>query len=114
MKWNSTMKWEQGRQDSGYLKKRIYSVLIFGIGLDCYLIKYPKGANIKSHVDAVDGKKHKRLNIILKQSKIGGQFIKNGKLQTGRIHYFRPDIDEHSVSEIREGTRIVLSFGIAH
>jgi len=106
-------KWNQGRQGTGYYKCTVYSFSFLGIGLDCHLLKYPKGSFIPPHTDDIDKKHHKRLNVLLRHASVGGIFKKCGIEQTGRIHYFRPDIEEHEVTEIKKGERLVLSFGMA-
>lgn len=109
--------------------------------MDMYILKYPVGSEIDFHKDAVPkGYKHYRLNVVLKKAKQGGLFItkmstedyvNNAPLPTnsrefysegkdfahyvihhlGRIHFFRPDIIEHAVGRIDEGTRYVFSIG---
>lgn len=106
--------WNEGRQKTGYMKKTFYSFKVLGIGVDCHLIKYPEGSNIPPHTDKVKNKSHKRLNIVLKHAKSGGTFKKNGEPQQGRFHNFKPDKDEHEVTKIDKGERIVLSFGLAY
>jgi hypothetical protein len=106
-----TLPWESGRQRSGYQKLKLWS---FGFS-DCYLLKYPQGSKIPPHVDAVDGRKHYRLNIVLKRARKGGRFICSRLLFKlgGRVYLFRPDVEKHSITEILEGSRYVLSFGVA-
>lgn len=99
------MKWEQGRQGTGYRKLLIASN---HKTWDCYLLDYPTGTHIPTHTDKISSGKHYRLNIILHGS---GKF--NGKTifsLGNRIHFFRPDIIEHSVDNIKS-RRIVLSIG---
>ncbi len=123
--------WTEGRRASGYNK---LPLLLLGYGkrptvpflgfLDCYLLKYGPGAFVKKHKDSVcvenpdlsiDHYVHYRLNIILKKSKIGGDFIcedhpSNWSL-FDRIFLFRSDMCEHSVTQVLEGTRYVFSIG---
>ena len=44
------------------------------IPFDCYLIRYRKGAEIKTHTDPVEGKDHHRINVVLKKAEFGGHF----------------------------------------
>lgn len=108
----NVLKWEIGRQVSGYSKMLILTGK-FPIPFDFYLLKFPEGSFIKEHVDPVEfGYKHYRFNIILKKSKLGGEFISETHIfETDRVKFFRPDIYKHSVSQIKKGTRIVLSLG---
>jgi len=103
-------RWEKGRQESGYLKMLLLKSNIFKF--DLYLIKFPQGSLIKPHTDIVQNEKHYRINIILKNAKEGGEFICSKLMYNSkRIKIFRPDIEEHSVSKIKEGTRLVISLG---
>ncbi len=79
---------------------------------DCYLLRFPKGSVIKPHVDKVQKGNHYRCNFILRNASIGGVFkCANNIFESKRIKFFRPDIEEHSVTEVKAGTRYVLSFG---
>lgn len=104
-------KWENGRQNSGYKKLLLFkSNLLFKC--DLYLLSFSKGSEIKPHVDKVDFGNHYRLNIVFKKPQIGGDFICNKTIvNMKRIILFRPDLYEHSVSKIKSGKRLVLSFG---
>lgn len=102
--------WEKGRQGTGYLKMKIAS----GKTWDCYLLKYPKGTMIGEHLDPVPGREHHRINFTFKRAN-GGWFFKviNGECVrfTQRYIKFRPDIETHGVTQVRSGTRYVLSIG---
>lgn len=116
------MKWEYGRQNTGYLKHLIYQSL-WPIPWDVYILKYPENSNVIGHTDpVVKGKRYYRLNVILKKSVTGGIFWKSRKsikqpmliganLYKGRINFFRPDIERHGVTVVCKGTRYVLSLG---
>jgi hypothetical protein len=105
------MKWDQGRQKTGYLKKTLFISTRFSI--DGYLIKYPVGSSIPEHIDPVSDKKHYRLNIVLKQPKNSGLYQGDSFINLfNRIIFFRPDIHKHSVTECHS-ERLVLSFGLA-
>jgi hypothetical protein len=104
-------KWVKGRQGSGY-DKMLLSTLPWPIPFDCYLLRFPEGSEIAPHKDPVTKGKHFRLNIILKKSLSGGQFLcENPILQTSRMNLFRPDISEHSVTKVVGGSRYVFSIG---
>ena len=113
------MKWEEGRQKTGYFKMKLFESKWFKF--DIYLLKYPEGSYIKPHIDEAITKvivngvttlhEHHRLNIVLKNAGFGGYFCINEKSQQGRFHYFRPDLVEHAVTTIHEGTRYALSIG---
>lgn len=105
-------KWTEGRQGSGYFKFRLIE-FIKPISFDIYILKFPENSSIPIHIDPVKkGFSHYRLNIILKRSKEGGDFLSEKNIiNTKRIKYFRPDISKHSVSKVISGTRFVLSIG---
>lgn len=98
------MKWEQGRQGTGYLKK----LLLQGFWFDLWLLKYPAGTWIPTHVDKVPQKRHYRLNIVLKGS--WRAYRGEALFKLGPVVLFRPDIMPHNVATI-DKERIVLSFG---
>lgn len=108
---NKLFKWEKGRQNSGY-EKMLLCRSLWPIKLDLYLLRFKKGAAIKTHTDPVEAGKHFRINFILKNAKSGGNFIcENLIYESERIKFFRPDIEKHSVSKINKGTRYVISIG---
>lgn len=79
---------------------------------DCYLLYYPEGSVIPPHTDEWTGKRHFRLNIVLHQPKRGGEFkCANCIINRFPVYFFRPDANEHSVTKIEEGYRLVFSLG---
>jgi len=109
------MNWLEGRQGTGYYKLKIFESKL--LKMDIYLLKFPKGSKIDRHIDPVpEGYEHHRFNAILKRPKEGGECIIarepfNFRPQRNRFIKFRPDIMQHYVSRISEGTRYVLSIG---
>lgn len=109
--FNIGWRWQNGRQDSGYDKMLLLWSML-PLPFDIYLIRYRIGSYIKPHVDQVKSGRHYRLNIVLKNSKEGGDFVcSNCIVNTKRIKLFRPDISEHSVTEVKAGKRYILSIG---
>ena len=87
-------------------------VAYWPIKFDTYLLRFPKGSEFAPHTDKVESGKHYRLNIVLKNAKVGGEFIcANPIFETKRIKLFRPDESEHQVTKVQEGNRYVLSVG---
>ncbi len=79
---------------------------------DVYLLRFPKGSGIASHVDTVGKGRHFRMNIILKKAKKGGHFrCGHCILDRPRLKVFRDDLYYHSVNRTKEGTRYALSIG---
>ncbi len=105
------MNWQKGRQGTGYFKLLLLQSH-WPIAFDIYLLKYPEGAGISAHTDPVDGCNHYRINLVIKQS-VGGMFHKNRRIQWGRLHFFRPDLEKHGVTIVCKDTRYVLSLGFA-
>lgn len=112
MKFFDKFLWKTGRQSSGYAKMALVESLL-PIPFDVYLLKFPEGSQIPEHVDTVkEGFRHYRLNIILKKSLSGGDFMtEKSIINWPRIKFFRPDISKHSVTKVVVGSRYVLSFG---
>ena len=108
----SFLRWIPGRQGSGYEKMLLIQAKK-PLTFDLYLLRYRPGSYISWHKDPVKGYKHFRLNLFLKKSKVGGIFeTKNPViLDHTRLQLFRPDINEHRVTEIQGNTRYVLSLG---
>lgn len=78
-----------------------------------WLLKYPTGSHIPPHQDIIDGYSHTRINILLWMPSKGGIFnCNNCRSIFNRIFIFRSDLEEHSVSEILEGSRVAISIGI--
>lgn len=105
-------KWQTGRQSSGYSKVTLLESM-WPLPFDLYLIKFPEGSKIPEHIDAVDeGFRHYRLNIILKKSQSGGEFLSETSIiDWPRVKFFRPDISKQSVTQVVGESRYVLSFG---
>jgi hypothetical protein len=101
------MRWEQGRQGTGYRKL----LLRRGSNWDLWVLDYPVGTSIPRHTDPLPNKKrHFRANIRL----LGEEDLFEGEslFRLGRLVVFRPDIMPHAVSQVRR-RRVLLSFGIA-
>jgi len=97
------MRWELGRQGTGYFKLRLAQ----GARWDLYLLRYPPGSSVPPHRDSVRGKAHWRTNLLL-----WGQdaFVGAAWLRVPRLVVFRPDITEHEVAPVSR-LRLVLSLG---
>lgn len=105
------LRWRHGRQGSGY-DKLLLATLPWPVPFDCYLIRYPEGSAIPTHIDPVAERRHFRLNVVLKRSPRGGEFVCADPIfSTARIKLFRPDVSEHSVTRVEGGSRYVLSLG---
>ena len=109
--FRNAFRWNQGRQASGY-DKMLLLTAPWPIAFDSYLIRYPAGSSIAPHTDLVAGRNHYRLNLIVKRSAGGGEFICSHPIVSmNRIKLFRPDRCEHSVTEVIGSNRYVLSIG---
>lgn len=108
---SQTLGWQQGRQGSGYEKISLLNIQR-PFAVDAYIIRYPIGSEIPLHVDPVDKGQHFRLNIVLRQATVGGDFYcEKTLINTRRIKFFRPDAYRHSVSKVIKGSRYILSIG---
>ncbi len=107
----SWLRWQRGRQGTGY-DKLLLLATPFVIPFDLYLLRFPDGTEIPPHRDPVTSKRHYRLNIVLMRPRAGGEFIcANPIFETKRIKLFRPDVSLHSVTQVQGGSRYVLSLG---
>jgi hypothetical protein len=78
---------------------------------DCRFLRYKTGAIFPPHNDPVENYSHYRLNIILRKGE-GGKFIcENPIWKWWRFVLFRSDLEVHSVEEVTNGPRYVLTFG---
>jgi hypothetical protein len=80
-----------------------------GRRFDLYVIDYPPGTSIPTHVDPVPGRQHWRANLRLWGD---DTFDGDAVLRVGRLVVFRPDVMPHAVSTVRR-RRVVLSLGLA-
>lgn len=101
------MRWEAGRQGTGYRKLRLHQ----GSRWDAYLIDYPPGHGIPRHTDPVPGRRHLRINLAMRTG--GSRLSADSPLLSvaNRLEVFWSD-RPHSVSAGR-GRRLVLSIGVA-
>lgn len=107
-------KWVAGRQKTGYFILPLIWVTKkwSPIPFDCYILKYPPGSYIPPHKDEPGFGRHYRINIVLKRSPKGGEFVsQNTIFKRGRVVLFRPDQSQHYVTKVEGGTRYVLSIG---
>jgi hypothetical protein len=109
--FRTAFRWQRGRQAGGY-DKMLLLTGYWPLPFDCYLLRFPTGAEIPPHVDQVKSGRHFRLNLLLRRAKAGGEFVCADPLyESRRIKYFRPDISTHSVSKVIAGSRLLLSIG---
>lgn len=89
-------------------------VLFTSKRISAYLVTYPNQHKVMTHIDPVPNGKYYKLNIVLKQPKVGGVFRCQKCILNlfGRIYFFRPDKYEHSVSRIEQGERKILSISL--
>jgi hypothetical protein len=107
-KW---LRWERGRQNSGY-DKLLLLANPFVVPFDCYLLRFPPGTQIPPHRDPVKSGRHYRLNVVLKRSPQGGEFVCSAPIfATSRVKLFRSDVCTHAVTRVEGGSRYVLSIG---
>lgn len=107
-KW---LRWQKGRQHSGYDKMLLLQNHL-GLKCDAYFLRFPVGSMIPPHQDQVQQGQHFRLNIIIKKSKAGGEFISERSIiDLPRVKLFRPDLYRHEVTEVQGSPRYVLSIG---
>ncbi len=104
-----SLRWQRGRQDTGYEKLRLLFLGFF----DVYLLRYPEGSYVPEHQDHVRyPHRHYRFNFVLRRAKEGGEFVCGKTIfRWWRAVFFRADKYPHWVTPIVRGTRWVLSIG---
>jgi hypothetical protein len=109
--WRKWLRWEPGRQGTGY-DKLLLLVSPLPVPFDCYLLRFPEGTEIPAHQDKVAGGRHFRLNVVVKRSPSGGDFVCDDPIVNWRrVKLFRPDRSVHSVTRVVGGSRYVFSVG---
>lgn len=123
--------WTRGRQGTGYEILSVkddpdFSGLVWRAILqlgpyfedfcDAYLIRYREGDFVPAHKDqgAIAGKRHHRINTMVALAEEGGHFIVGARavdFPLGAAVDFFPDEEEHEVTAVTRGTRIVFSVG---
>jgi hypothetical protein len=107
------LRWQEGRSGGGYRKLTIFECR-FPLCWDMHILHIPTGSHVAPHTDPVTGMSHWRLNVLLKKSKEGGEFVtESSVIDLPRIKLFRPDISKHMVTEVTKGDRVCLSIGFA-
>lgn len=131
--WRGKVVYEPGRQGTGYEKSSMFRIAetydlrcrcLAALGMreredvayDCYLLRYPTGSCIPSHLDdAPFAREHHRINCIVQPSLSGGALIVNTKLyhplHVGDAYVFRPDLELHEVTTVTEGERYIFTVG---
>lgn len=108
---STAIRWQCGRQFGGD-DKMLLLTAAWPLRFDSYLIHYPVGARIAAHTDPVKAGRHYLLNVVLKVSSSGGEFIcPSAMFSSRRIKLFWPALSEHSVTRVLGGIRYVLSIG---
>jgi hypothetical protein len=105
------LRWNKGRQQSGYWKM-LLATARWPLPFDIYLLKFPEGTEVPEHTDPAALGRHYRINIVLKSARKGGEFICRTPIYANsRIKFFRPDACAHSVTRVEQGSRWLLSIG---
>lgn len=82
--------------------------------LSVNLVTYPEGHRVRRHNDPMDGGSYYKLNFVLIKPEEGGIFDADRVIFSlfNRVILFRPDLYDHSVSTIKRGRRVLLSFAL--
>jgi hypothetical protein len=98
----SWLRWESGRQKSGYDKLLLASSK--RLKFDLYLLRFPRDCSVPEHRDpAVPGYEHHRINLTLKKPLHGGEIVVHGpciRRLCGRYMRFRPDLYLHWMTSV--------------
>jgi len=79
------------------------------LGFDVYLLKFPLGKKVATHLDPVEGKEHYRFNFTIKGCWILTKGEDTINQMRNSYHVFRPDITPHSAKFLTDC--LVLSIG---
>lgn len=96
------MHWQDGRQGKGYSKLCLAKCRWF----DCYLIRFSAGFQLPVHSDEVTGKRHYRLNILLRGE---DAYVGDSIFRWWRIVLFRAD-QPHGTTLLSKD-RLLFSIG---
>lgn len=104
--------WKLGRQNTGY-DAFIFILNPLFIPFHVLILRFKVGSKIPPHKDkGAKGTKHYRLNVIIRESKDGGEFKCEKMIyESRRIKFFRADLYTHEVTEVKGRTRYVFSIG---
>ena len=76
------------------------------LGFDVWILDYPPGASVPSHLDPVPLARHFRLNVILQTG--GTRYRGKSLWRLGeRVVFFRPDRMVHEVEPCKKRRRVV-------
>lgn len=75
------------------------------------LVTYPEGHSVMRHNDPIGSGSYYKFNVVLKKPLEGGVFETDNVIFSffDRIVLFRPDLNEHNVTRIERGRRVLLS-----
>ena len=120
----SWLRWCAGRTSPFNYQKML---LIQTMWFDLYILRFRTGSSIDWHRDPLSSSalEHHRINFFLQKAKKGGRIMSKRLVLDGekrgavkltlkhksRIDYMRPDVTEHAVEKVEEGTAYVLSLG---
>jgi hypothetical protein len=81
--------------------------------LQLHVAKYDKGDVLAEHVDTVALGRLWRIQFTLRQAQEGGELLcEHFVVNRPRFKIFEPGKYKHEVTEVKEGQRIVLNFGV--
>jgi len=105
------MKWELGRQNTGYKKKLLFQIKR-PVKMDCYILKFEDGVGVTPHTDRVERGRHFRMNVTIGKPNSGAEFqCPNKIIDWWRVVVFRPDIHQHALTPAKGGALYLLSLG---
>ncbi len=118
---------EPGRLGTGYERKSVLEHLacerlikrasvLLGAPLlvDAWLLRYPVGSEIPSHLDPpIEGMCHVRMNALVLAGAGGLLYLDGAEAQfdEGDAQLFRPDVVRHQVTRVERNPRLVFSVG---
>lgn len=106
------MRWVKGRQKGEYEKLTLLKGWRW-FPFDAHILRIKELGWVGEHTDPVPNKKHHRINLVLRNAKLGGTTYIQDNACRRRLYYFRPDTEWHCVSFAHKGSVYILSIGAA-
>jgi len=109
-------RWEKVENCGQKLRYQNYSVRLgwpFLFRIDLHIAKYDVGGVLRAHKDPLSHGRLWRMLYVLRQPKKGGELLSEHFIVNWpRLKIFEPSKYRHEVTEVKEGQRVVLNFGI--
>jgi hypothetical protein len=106
--------WTSGnRPENGYKLARLFDLdFLDRWHFQILMAHYPEGAKQELHRDRFKNMDIYRAVLVLKKSGTGGDLVGDRIIKLGRLYLMRPDLNQHEVTEVKDGERYSLLFSL--